>query len=275
MRTAHSVALAAAAVLLAGCVEMSQEIWINEDGSGRLVMDVGIGAEMLELAKQGPAAGGKDPAADMRKGFEERKADLEKDPDVKSVQFKEFTKEGTCHFVLDIEVRKVESLPRILKKSSPDKKALGGEEGPAAEPELKIEKTAGGYRFTQKFASPEKAAPETEEEKRNKAMAMAFLKPMLQDKGIAVKLHAPRILSSNGEVSEDKQTAAWKIGLIEIATTDSFSKELTAEVHAGAAGGGKLWLVVAIAAVLVVLVVAVTVARRGGAPKRPEPTQSV
>ncbi|MCW8141988.1 MAG: hypothetical protein KIT58_24035, partial [Planctomycetota bacterium] len=104
MTTLRAVALLPL-VLLAGCLDYTEEVFVQRDGSGRMRTEVAVLAELLT----------DEDVADMRQGLEEAAAALRQDPDVTKVEVAD-RRQGLKHaFSLDVSTRTYEALPRVMQ----------------------------------------------------------------------------------------------------------------------------------------------------------------
>lgn len=271
MRIARRALAFVSLLFLAGCIEVSQEIWINADGSGRLKMDIGFSEALLSFAQQAE----KNPLNEFRTQAAQKQEELKKDPNVKNVTFSERKESGTQFFTYDVEVRDVTKIAAVQKAVAPGDMpgAAAGEGAPGAPKaeDFHIEKLpSGNVSFRLKMESPggmggeEGASPEQDQ------MAKAMMASMFGDKAITVKVHGPRIVTTNGKLDAAKTTAEWRIPLVELASAKKGTvTEMTAEVEL--AGGGGLQALLAKvtplhlaigAGVLVLLIGVIVLAKR-------------
>ena len=202
-KRALSAATAAATMLLVSCFSFEQDIWINKDGSGRALIDMGMSKQMLEMAKGfGDAAGeGEDPfdiAAQKKK--------IEADPNVTSVKVTEKDAGDMKHFIYDVEIKDMTKMGDIQKGILEDGPANGGD-GP--DNDFKIEKLPNGnYKIAGKIAGEEGAEAPDE-------AALGIMKPMFGDNAFTIRVHGPPV-KHNGKLEGD--TAVWSLKLIDMAT---------------------------------------------------------
>ena len=102
-----------------GCISIEQEIFLQPDGSGDLLLHIGL-PDLPEDAKKSPAAGG-NPAEAMEKFKREVAAKLP--PTIKLVNAKETKRNGTQGFYAMFhfkDVREVQKLMAEILKESTD-----------------------------------------------------------------------------------------------------------------------------------------------------------
>jgi len=215
-------------VFLSGCIEYTEEIWVNDDGSGTLELDLGM-SEMLMQMGDDEGAGG--PFGDLREKFGQMEEDASRDPNLKSISFNEYTENAMAHVVIRMElldITKIGDLPEqmVLEEESQE------EDKPAPEMEVTITRnSSGNYAFSQilQIIPPPKDEddePATEGEDFGRSMIVA----MFADKYFTVILHGPEILFTNGEISSDQTTSTWQIPFADLVEGKEFYRELNAEV---------------------------------------------
>ncbi len=213
-----------------GCIEYLEEIWINDDGSGKLKIDLGVAESFVSLGKN---FGMQDSMQDMTKQYLKRKEELEQNPNVKKADFKEFTENGLHHFVFEIEVKDIFKVGELTKKLEMSQLDSQGQQDTSGKSEIKIEKLPNGnIQFVQIFKGERKESTQTNDSSivANDSVSQAMATAMFGDKGVTIRIHAPQIISSNGKLDEQMKSVEWKIGLAELAK-GSFSKELKAEIE--------------------------------------------
>ena len=143
-------ALLLLAVSTSGCISIEQEIFLQPDGSGDLLLHIGL-PDMPEDAKKSPGGGG-NPAEAMEKFKREVVAKLP--PTVKLINAKETKRNGTQGFYAVFhfqDVREVQKLMvETLKEST---EGSPGSTGKGKPPEwtLKYSKQGGVTNFSQLF----------------------------------------------------------------------------------------------------------------------------
>ena len=206
VRRALGATAAASALLLASCMNFSQDIWINKDGSGRMVLDIGMSKQMIEMAKNFGEQG-----ADAKDPFDTaaQKKEIEANENVKSVKVTEKEVGEYKHFIYDIEVKDVTKLDEMQKGVLENGPAGGGGGGEGPENEIKVQKLANGnYKVTAEIKGDD--ADEGIDES-----ALAMAKQMFGDNALTIRVHGPPV-KHNGKLEGD--AAVWSLKLIDMAT---------------------------------------------------------
>lgn len=226
--------LIASCTLLSGCLEFRQEFWINPDGSGRVLMDIGIqqmggnqGAK-----RQGPS--------EFEKNIQEAKERLSKDPNIKSVQMSRETRDGMLHTVFDLECHDLTKFNESMRESV-KKSAHAGQAGQAQDSMAPaIEKLPDGdYTFRMSLErGQKKSAPNPQIDR----LAGQMAERMFVGRFWTVTLHAPKIAETNGQVNATSNLVEWKIPMAHIASEKAPYKELTARVQMPSIVSPQRWL---------------------------------
>ena len=220
-------------VVCSGCLELTQEVWVNSDGSGRMRLDIALPRGLLEMAAE---ADGSDPLAETLVEYERLKANPREIPNLRSVDKKEYVEGEFHHFVIELEVDDVTKLPETMARVQ--KRAAVGEEQAekadelAAQHEMRLERVGRDRMvFVQNLVEDSRtgaaSAPDMEE---LDAAGKAFLASMFAGKHFTVRLHAPKVTSANGVVDETAKTIEWKIPLTELMAREGL-QELRAEIE--------------------------------------------
>jgi len=247
---------------------MSQEVWMNDDFSGRVRLDVGVSAALLALAEDG----NNEALSEIRAEQEKTRTALEDHPNVSAARVEEFTDAGLHHFVIDADVLDVRAMDQSFSTLfNPQGVVADGSEGISAPLwNFHVERAAGGaYAFVQVFdqkrpsSLPSSGAADDEFAQFGDAMSKAMLASMFGDRYVTVTLHAPRITSTTGSLDEAATTTQWKVALVDLLAGQSFHKELRAEFKSPV--NWLLWtaLLALIAAVMGTWLFRARIARRG------------
>ena len=135
-------------LVVTGCIDVKQDIWINQDGSGKLVFDVGLSKQfkaMMDLEKGfgglGELEGNDEEEVDEGPGdlesvpFSQEPEnvikELKKSKHVTSAEFKEVSEGKYERTIYTIELSDITKITEVMKSSSLGQGLgeLGGEEG--------------------------------------------------------------------------------------------------------------------------------------------------
>lgn len=192
-------------LLLSGCYDLTEELWINSDGSGRMKFTIGLAENLVAMIESSGES------ADFCENAIRDKSKIENNDLVSSVSISKYNEAGMLFCTIDISVtdfRHFKEVRNIAIEGDYDKY-----EFPFA-----IDDLGGGrIRISQDFTNLGRDDPkQSEMDKMGQEMAMALMSPMLAGKYITVIVHAPKIESSNGTISADNKTTTWKKPLIEL-----------------------------------------------------------
>jgi len=265
----------AASLLFTGCFEILEEIWVNNDGTGRIKIDIGVSEAMMSM---GNGEGDDSTFSSLDADFQKTKEEVEKNPKIKRIDFKQYTDGGMKHFVFDVEVNDLSALndfQRIVYAGK-DSSEEGAEKGmPLENSDLTIEKKDGKIVFVrtigEKTADQEvgqMAESDTSgQDSSGKAveeMGNAMAGAMFGNYNYTVRLHADNISTANGKIDDQKKMVEWKIPFGQLVTGKH--KELRAEIVT--TEGNMVMMIVGAVLVIGVLGGIVAVMRR----KKESPT---
>jgi hypothetical protein len=186
-------------LLLGGCFDYSEEVWVHRDGTGRLKLDVAFLSEMLEP----------DEKEALRASLQEAAEQLKAHPDVSTIAVSDFVEGPKHHFIFDVTAKRWEALPSIVQADWLTLEQLEGKqvryvralnEGSAAALAL-----AG--RGVPDLASADDRA-------RDLATRVLSRRARVREEvdfHATFKLHSPKIIDSNGEVSGGDVTWRWRL----------------------------------------------------------------
>jgi hypothetical protein len=232
MRILSAAALLCMIVLLAGCFEFQEEIWVNRDGSGRVAADLGISETLLAMG----ALGGGDPGAELRQSYADGKRRAEADPNVKSVKLTENSAEGMHHFLVDVSLKKITELGGTLDALSPNGDAFGDSAPTREAPPFRLERLRNGdLEFRLSLDMPDRrggdeSGADDEWARSGEEFGQAMALSVLSGRYFTVILHAPRFISTNGEVDKSGKTCTWRISLADLMAHKGTPSELAATI---------------------------------------------
>ena len=218
-------------LLITGCIDVKQDIWINEDGSGKLVFDVGLskqfkammdlqkgfgdleGLEGLEEEGEEGAAPEKPEAIPFGQAPEEVIKELKKIKHVTSAEFKESSDGKYERTIYTIELSDITKIKEVMKSSSLGSgiEELGGEEGLSENNDFSLIKTESG---TFELNAIMEGNKEEDTDPTEAAFAASMMKEMFGDAGMTIRVHAPAV-SHNGK--EKDGAIVWTMLLADLA----------------------------------------------------------
>ncbi len=210
-------------VFATGCFSIEQEIFLNADGSGEMVMFISVPDFPEEMMKAQPTGGGK-PEDKLKEMQTDLTANLPATAKIKEV--KEVKQNGAHGFYVVIQFKQLKDIEALMmnfgKESLKDEKSKSA---PPATWSLQAEKRADGTSFVQRFS-----IDITEAEKKTEAKPgeepkpaesdfskelEAQLKPIIYSMvKMRFVLHAPSpITDSNADIVINRNTAVWNCSL--------------------------------------------------------------
>jgi len=226
-----------ALLLIAGCINYDQQLELNANGSGKLVMHYSMAQQLVSMMQMGgQAAGGdnKEQQMPFKIKEDEVKADL-KAPGVKVEKFETKTEGDQQHFYVHISFDKVTSLNNTKTfKEMP----------------ISWKEENGTVTFTQvlKAKKKEGAAKAGGDDAMQKQMAQAMFGNAAFKYSVKLPSKALPSPATNGTIADDGKTVNWTFPLVEM---DSGDKTMTASFKSGM--GMKMVAIIAGAGFLVLL----------------------
>lgn len=212
-------------LLLTGCFEMSEEIWVNPDASSRVKIDLSLSEKTMGFSEMAIAASQQEKSSNPPLlDLEKIKSELLESPSVKKVDTQEYSEAGMRHFIVDVQLRNFRQIQKLSEKMLAASETNNNQEWLFAIEDIRN----GTTRFQQGFFEKDPNSETKLEDNSNKknAISKALLAWMFSDKYITVILHAPQIKSTNGLISTDRRTVTWKIPLHELGTPKNLEANL-------------------------------------------------
>lgn len=197
-------------MLVGGCLDYTEEVFVGRDGTGRMRTEVAVLNEFMT----------EEDAAELRAGLEDAVRQLGQHPDVSKVQVADRREDHKHHFVLDVTTKTYEALPRVMN----------------AEDWLRFDALEGkGLRYVRvldeggsaaAYASAGRRLPDVG---RADDVAVSLIQKALprftqkklgvttqQDEDeldfhVTFRLHAPKVVKSNGEAASGVATWRWRL----------------------------------------------------------------
>jgi hypothetical protein len=224
-------------LLLTGCFTYNEEMWLKEDGSGKVTSEFVINLESALGGLPGLSGGATPPMPSPQEtglDAEQMRRDLEGQKGVRVVKVETTDGPGKRRVFLELEF---DSLADLAALKSPE-----GSSGPGAELWKNIAwKEVDGKMKFERALTPGGAFGGSSDPASMSMAAMFF-----GNASMNYKVHFPdKVLSSNGLPQQDEKTAAWSIPLTQLLAGSA--PMLTAEVHKP----GLPWMWIGIIAFLI------------------------
>ncbi|MBN1203693.1 MAG: hypothetical protein JXB05_02055 [Myxococcaceae bacterium] len=224
-----------AAVLVGGCVDVHEELWV-ESGGGRLQVRLTPASPVSEIARQFT---GQELVRALREEAARTEASLKAEGNLTRFAFREDTTGGAPAYVYELEVRDITRLHEVLPKAfAPQAGASGMREAErfVQSGELRVERLDNGnYRFTQRLgAAPGAAQAPSGGSLGDRLGAMiggAIADRFMQGGGLLVRVHGAEVLSGNGTLSPDKRSVEWRVSAGELLAAGQVPRVLEAELQ--------------------------------------------
>ena len=218
----------AAALMLAGCFEISSDTVVKENGEATVSVEFAMAAELIAFMEN-PAFSNKEdgnrPPDFLKDCGKPPSQDEPLPPGVRSFDQKRGMRAGmaTCTMIIDLSdpILAFENAKKI-EMARPDK---------APAPDFTLTRLDGqsGYQVRGKITLPSSPVPSGSPEAEK--MGQALMIAMLGNRFVTVSITGQRIENANGEVSPDGRKVTWKIPLIALVSPNpAFPLEFNADV---------------------------------------------
>lgn len=203
---------------LTGCIEVREEVWLNADGSGRIVVDIGIHNDEIWTGDKPFDEVVRETRQEMEQDLEKKRQMIEKVPGVRKAATSRYYGD-IDHFMYDIDLSDLHGITEVYKGIADEQV-----EDPS-EWKIYIEDLGGGNMlFRQVFIGDV-------DDKGTDITAEVLSSDDSDDKYYSIKLHAPVIVSSNGVIGEGRTVTEWRIPFEMLEPIQPYKIELKAKVR--------------------------------------------
>ena len=237
-------------LLGSGCVDVTQEFWVNGDGSGKVHIDASISEAVLQSLSQ-LSQSNESLLRDSAEEIQKMKAELMARPGVRSADVRVTSESEYRHILLDLELADLNQATDVLRNtafirrtatSNPASDGLG-----VSGTELKFAKLPNGHQGFTGSIDLRPTSNSTDDSLSRTIRAASV--PLFAGKFYTVKIHGASIVSANGTINHDQNFVEWKIPMM-VFLNPPFHQEMSAEIDANpnppvialAAGGLALGL---------------------------------
>lgn len=230
MKKFSHLLLLAGAMLLTGCFDMSQDLWINKDGSGRMRYQLGINEQLAALSNQA------DPCTE----FYQDKTTLEQYPGVQSVKYENRREGGVQFCIVDINVKHFSDLVQLQTHVMKDSMPARHQAEFQSSMELTEQEDGNGH-FRLYVENSARHAGNDELQKQAGHFANVLMAQVMSGRYWTVTLHANEILTANGEPIEKGKVVQWKVPLYDLMTDMNYANDMQAEFDLDMPWYKRLW----------------------------------
>lgn len=227
-------------LLLGGCFEYTEDVYVQRDGGGRLTTDVGVWEVLLEP----------DQLAEMRAELQRAAADLGQREGVRKATFHDELRADMHHFVLDVEVAEFRRLSELAGGAGLALATPFGAGRACDDATLRFEELEGGRLRYVRVLDPEAEGLVRARAARVRAKLLAAAHPgdvqtagavdpgdPLADKFVTFRLHAPEVDAANAPGAIEGRTVTWRFPL----DPERAEHEPPARLEAELGLGGHVW----------------------------------
>lgn len=230
--------------VLSGCLNITQEVWVNPDGSGKIKIDMGLGEVFFQM--------GGDEASNP---LTEMKTDFEAQSGTKNLKVSEYTddKAQMRHLVIEFETDNIQQY--LLNNAS--QSSMGAP--------MTLEKLANGnYLLKQTISNPDPSSAGGEVDQQTKDMMVEYFKDMYWK----IIVHVPSVISTTG--SQSGQTVEWKVPMADLFLENKVvDVSLEYSLTPAPSTGWVLYVVIGAVVVVLAIIVIVLLSRRKKQPAPP------
>jgi len=232
MKTGSRIGLLAVIMLLTGCFDLTEEFWINEDGSGRIKYTLGLSEAIANMASQ--QSGSSDICADL----ESREEELREKEWITSVSISKRNESAMLYCIIDIGVKDFRRLSDIGDGS------VGGDSKDYKNPFIIEDLENGHVSLKQDFSSLRNENSKTAgENEAMDQMMQAMFGPLMAGRYVTVIAHASIIESSNGEIDQSGKSVTWRKPVFDMftGTADEYRFEMVFDPNTSVLSKIKNW----------------------------------
>ncbi len=239
--------LGAMLLLLSGCFQVTEEYWVNADGSGKMHFELGVSEALLAM--------GENSSVDGSQLFTEQGLDAQ-NPYLKNVKTSESSDNGMRTYIIDADVT---DFSKVFETGS--------------EPsgfQVQVEKLDNGnYLFKRTMDLATLNAGQDASLNAEGTDMTGLVAAMFSDKYWVIRLHVNNVVNTNGTLDKEKQLVEWKIPLSQVISGKD-TIEMTAEVSMGSPI--LQYVLIGVGVLLLIgVVVGVLLVRRSRAKNQPPP----
>ena len=236
------------ALLLSGCIDVRQDIYINPDGSGRLRIDVGIRSTADPAAEEIPEHPGEDLKVIARR--------IHTDPRVQSVHVEEYSEDVWDRGVIDLSVHDWRDLPALNRLLAADPgRSKNGSSGLERWFFFSLgEDEEGVVDFRQPEADGMPSPSGAPAASANGTLfGWEWDRSAFAEGSLTVTLHSPMVSRTNGLWQLDKASIRWTVTLTTLLDPASSPQPFSAEIGPSARSS-HFWRIVGIILTVTALV---------------------
>lgn len=243
------------ALSLPGCFDITEDVWVEQEGTARLRVDFGLGEALTALGASPEAF------ADLRQRWQDLARELAEDREkVVRAVFEENKVGERLHFVIDVRVTRDEYLDDVAARIAASGRAVAEKSKsarpPAVDAALRLEpQGTWSALFVCALRDPDRGEGAGEDFGRQ------LLKVLWGDRAFTLRVHAPVIESAEGTIDEARETVEWQYPMLDVMTgAESVPPVLRATVRRKP--GLAFWGGILLGAVVLLAVVRAATGRR-------------
>ncbi|MBI9044310.1 MAG: hypothetical protein JEZ06_07480 [Anaerolineaceae bacterium] len=172
-------------ILISGCMNIRQELWVNSDGSGKMKIDIGVDEDFMSMEDLEGMSGG---------DLTSMESEYENDPNIKNIQTSEYTEDGLSYTSIQFDIIDFDAFVHSSEN----------------EMDMTYEQLGNGnYLLAMNLDSLAGGGDET-----YSSEDLEMFSDMFDDYYFEVTMHVPQVVETSGKKT-DSGTAYWQIPLMD------------------------------------------------------------
>lgn len=210
--------LCLACLTLAGCIDVTEDIWLDESGHCRLEITTAIPEALL-------TPDNKNKVETEVRAARERLRDYAVDQLGARVSLRDFTQDRKRYYTFIANLDSPEATAALLNHYHhvPADAAAAQAARPATHVTRFSQPYRGTLHFEKRLTGATPGADETPQMR-------ALLASLFRDNHVTITLHAPAITRANGEISPDRNSVTWTIPISRLIEEPGFAISLSADL---------------------------------------------
>jgi hypothetical protein len=196
-----------ASLVLAGCMNMQQELWFNPDGSGKFSMDVGMSESLVNMAEVSGGTG-IPTEQDLKQQFVGSNADY-----VKNVETKTYTKDGYVHYTVSADVS---DMQKFFASSQFKNEGFA----------VTLEKLANGNSSFKQAINMNSALGSSSGLGESSTDMASMMGAAFEGQYWTLRVHVPNMVNTNGAWNKSGGYAEWKVPMKDLFSNQGYEMSL-------------------------------------------------
>ncbi len=199
--------LLVASLVLAGCMNMQQELWFNPDGSGKFSMDIGMSESLVNMAEVSGGTG-----IPTEQDFKQQIVGSNQD-DLKNVEAKTYTKDGFVHYTVSADVS---DMGKFFASSQNNSQGFA----------MTLEKLANGNSSFKQSINMNSALGSGSGLDTSAADMASMMGAAMEGQYWTLRVHVPNMVNTNGTWNKSGGYVEWKVPMKDLFSNKGYEMTL-------------------------------------------------